>query len=69
LGASVWPVWMRTDYTTDCAVSGCDPSLPASGPIFRWGNPECGSLFGFCRLCDGPTGPVAKGVWNPGILK
>jgi hypothetical protein len=66
---NVWPVWMREDFTTPCAVSGCDPADPASGPIYRWGNPECGEAFGECRLCDGPEGPVSKGVWDPGPLK
>jgi PKD repeat protein len=64
-GGSAWPVWMRDDYSTPCANPGCDPSQPASGPIFRWGNPK-GACYDFpfvgeyCQLTDGPTGPIAK---------
>jgi hypothetical protein len=58
-----WPAWMSTDYTN--AGSG-DPSVPGNGPIYRWGNEHQGSsYFGQYRLEDGPTGPAAKGVWNP----
>ncbi len=69
LGTSLWPVWMSTDFDEPCAEPGCDPSDPASGAIYRWGNPECGSVFGICRLCDGPTGPVSKGVWDSLIIQ
>ncbi|HLT38615.1 MAG TPA: Vps62-related protein [Enhygromyxa sp.] len=69
-GAS-WPVWMSDDFTT--AGAG-DPTVPGGGPIYRWGNPEDCSVLGIpiditdvigvCRLEDGPTGPVSKGVWG-----
>lgn len=67
LGGSTWPVWMSGDYG--------NPSLgdsnPASGPIYRWGNYErgCDAISGSCRLEDGPTGPVSKGVWDVEILQ
>jgi hypothetical protein len=58
--AGDWPLWMSRNYSDP----GIGNSDPASGPIYRWGNGECGSVFGYCRLCDGPTGPVDKGVWT-----
>lgn len=65
LGSSAWPVWMSKNYG--------DPSIgdanPSSGPIYRWGNVEDGSFAGQCRLCDGPTGPVDKSVWDRWILR
>ncbi|WP_157949883.1 Vps62-related protein [Vallitalea okinawensis] len=62
IGTTEWPAWMSTDYSN----SGTgDPSDPASGPIYRWGNEQMGSsYFGQYRLEDGPTGPPDKGVWD-----
>lgn len=69
LGESIWPLWMSEDFANpgDCG----DPSNPACGPIYRWGNMQSGCDFGFgnCRMENGPTGPVSKKVWNTGILK
>ena len=67
LGDDVWPRWMSTDYADP---GEGDPSNPAAGPIFRWGNRAdgCGlpeEITGECRLNNGPTGPAQKGVWNP----
>ena len=61
-----WPAWMGEDFTE----GGDEPSNPASGAIYRWGNPKDGCtgefISGECRLNDGPTGPVSKEeVWNP----
>jgi thiol-disulfide isomerase/thioredoxin len=71
LGSSVWPRWMSTDYEAPCAPDnpGCDPHDPASGPIYRWGTCRFGdcSILGIdtgCIMTDGPTGPVAKGIWD-----
>ena len=63
LGGASWPLWMSTAYSS--AGTG-DPTRPASGPIYRWGNPQQGCVpsLGVCRLEDGPTGPPAKGVWG-----
>lgn len=64
LGGAFWPIWMSDKFDQ----KGDDPSDPASGPIYRWGNPQEGCIPGniTCRLEDGPTGPVSKeGVWNP----
>ncbi len=69
LGGSEWPVWMSDQFTDPGAG---DPTIPGMGPIYRWGNPEdCSTLgvdisdlIGVCRLEDGPTGPVSKGVWG-----
>jgi hypothetical protein len=66
LVGNIWPLWMSDDFTNQGI---CDPSNPACGPIYRWGNTGCCSVFGYRRLEDGPTGPVSKGVWSPGILK
>ena len=70
LGLSLWPRWMSRDYTAYCAPDnpGCDPSDPASGPIYRWGTYKfgCEDFFGYdiaCRMEVGPTGPIAKGIW------
>jgi len=72
LGGSTWPLWMSDDFTNpgDCG----DRSNPACGPIYRWGNMEDGCesipfVGTYCRLENGPTGPVSKDVWSPGILK
>jgi hypothetical protein len=65
LDGSQWPIWMQDDFTEPgCDVNanpGCDED-PASGAIYRWGNPKDGEVFGYYRLTDGPTGPVSKGV-------
>ncbi len=70
LGGSTWPLWMSDDFTNPGTCG--DPSNPACGPIYRWGNTEneCYSdPIGRCLMTTGPTGPVSKGVWSPGILK
>jgi hypothetical protein len=69
LGGSTWPLWMSDDFTNPGTCGA--PSNPACGPIFRWGNMarDCEFGFGNCRLETGPTGPISKGVWSPGILK
>ena len=71
LASSVWPRWMSTDYEAACAPNnpGCDPYDPASGPIYRWGTYKfgCEEIFGqdiACRMEVGPTGPIAKGIWD-----
>jgi hypothetical protein len=67
LGLSIWPRWMSTDYAAACAPDnpGCDPYDPASGAIYRWGTYEFGDCdIGYCRMDSGPTGPVAKGIWD-----
>jgi len=71
LAGSTWPLWMSTDFEDPGA---CDPTNPACGPIYRWGNFERGCEIlgidlGFCRLESGPTGPVSKNVWSDGPLK
>jgi len=70
LGGSTWPLWMSEDFTNPGTCG--DPSNPVCGPIYRWGNTEneCYSdPIGRCLMTTGPTGPVSKGVWSPGILK
>jgi len=70
LGGSTWPLWMSDDFTNPGTCG--NPSNPACGPIFRWGNMEneCWSdPINQCILATGPTGPISKGVWSPGILK
>ncbi len=66
LGSSRWPRWMSPDFSNP---GTGDPSDPASGPIYRWGNTKegCGAevISGECRLNDGPTGPISKSVWDP----
>ncbi|MHB9034936.1 MAG: hypothetical protein ACYC6L_18045, partial [Anaerolineae bacterium] len=60
LAGYTWPSWMGSDFTNP-ALGG---NVPASGPIYRWGNSSWGTCaFGECQLNDGPTGPVDKGVW------
>lgn len=66
LGGSTWPNWMGTDFKDPGAGNPADPN---SGPVYRWGNTESGCAFGYCQLENGPTGPVSKNVWGPGILK
>ncbi|MEQ8764659.1 MAG: Vps62-related protein [Planctomycetota bacterium] len=72
LSGGEWPRWMGSDFSAPGP--GPDPSDPASGAIFRWGNGEwngndaaalISSVGGESRLNDGPTGPISKGVWNP----
>ena len=70
LGGSIWPLWMSDDFTNPGTCG--NPSDPACGPIYRWGNTEneCWSdPIGQCLMTTGPTGPISKGVWSPGILK
>ena len=70
LGGEAWPAWMSEDFA---AAGTGPPEVPGGGPIYRWGNPEdCSTLgvdlselIGVCRLENGPTGPVSKGVWGP----
>ncbi len=72
LGESEWPAWMSDQFMDPGAG---DPAVPGMGPIFRWGNPEdCSTLgvdisdlIGVCRLEDGPTGPISKSTWGPGL--
>jgi len=65
LGSSTWPLWMDLEYN-DHTLGDSDP---ASGPIWRWGNPEMEQCpFGYCWLVDGPTGPVDKDLWDDLIL-
>jgi len=71
LEGATWPVWMSDDFTDPGEGA---PNVPGMGPIYRWGNTEDCSvldiplditdLIGICRLEDGPTGPVSKGVWG-----
>ena len=65
LGKSRWPQWMDSDFSSPG--SGGHPSDPANGPIYRWGNVKEGCfgevISGECRLNNGPTGPISKGVW------
>jgi hypothetical protein len=60
-----YPSWMSTAFTQ----AGPNPSDPASGAIYRWGNPSQGCITfptTICRLEDGPTGPVSKSdCWDP----
>jgi len=39
LGNSTWPIWMSDNFKDPG--SGNDPTDPAAGPIYRWGNPNC----------------------------
>ena len=66
LNGTAWPAWMSTDYSDP---GTGDPAVPGNGPIYRWGNPKWGEVFGNYRLTDGPTGPAAKGVWAPDVFK
>lgn len=67
LAGSTWPLWMSDDF--DDPGEG-DPSDPASGAIYRWGNDEmkCGCAWP-CALDEGPTGPVSKGVFSSAGLR
>jgi hypothetical protein len=70
LGGSTWPLWMGADFADPGP--GPDPSDPANGSIYRWGNPEwdCRAIFdNKCRLEDGPTGPVSKEMWDTEELR
>jgi len=72
LAGAAWPVWMSDAFQDPGAAPA---TAPGGGPIFRWGNPEdCSTLgidisdlIGVCRLEDGPTGPVSKSTWGPGL--
>jgi hypothetical protein len=69
LGGSIWPLWMSDDFANP---GSCGNHLdPACGAIYRWGDIREGCVpgLGYCLLTDGPTGPVSKDVWSPGILK
>nr|WP_158651851.1 Vps62-related protein [Marinobacterium profundum] len=66
------------DFNSDGSVGANNTAIgegvmPASGPIYRWGNGKngCGgaakfyeAVSGECRLNDGPTGPIDKDVWT-----
>lgn len=78
LGGSTWPLWMGADFTDPGP--GPDPSDPANGPIYRWGNTEQDCIgeidigvytikINECRLNDGPTGPVSKEMWDTELLR
>ena len=67
IGPAVWPLWMGEDFS-DPGLCG-DPADPTCGPIYRWGNVEQGSVFGFFRLENGPTGPVSKGAMRSSQLQ
>jgi len=81
LGGNAWPQWMSTD-TKSPGVG--DPSNPAAGGIYRWGNPEQSGdnclrsgieIRGkkldanTCRLENGPVGPAHKGVWDRAVFE
>ncbi|MFO0607623.1 MAG: MXAN_6577-like cysteine-rich protein [Polyangiales bacterium] len=68
LGGATWPRWMGTAF--DGPGAG-DPANPGAGAIYRWGNTEQGCVpsLGVCRLENGPTGPVSKGVWGTNELR
>jgi hypothetical protein len=66
LSGAPWPRWMNSDQM---AAGTGDPANPASGGIYRWGNTEEGCIPGVCRLENGPTGPVNKGVWGTNPLQ
>ena len=65
LSDTPWPAWMEDDFKLP---GQGDPADPLSGPIYRWGNTKegCGAevVSGECRLNNGPTGPISKGVWD-----
>ena len=66
LNGDAWPTWMSEAF----GEGGDNPQNPASGAIFRWGNTKDGCYENYCRLEDGPTGPISKGdVWNPNVLE
>lgn len=61
------PPWMSNDYTNP---GTGDPTDPASGPVYRWGNNRQRPIAGYYRLETGPTGPVEKAqlkdpLWSP----
>jgi hypothetical protein len=71
IGSHGWPNWMRDDFSNPGIG---DPSDPASGAIWRWGNTKRGWVWilfvYYDRVVDGPTGPVSKAVltendWDP----
>ncbi|MFC1570068.1 hypothetical protein ACFL4L_07515 [bacterium] len=71
LGSSTWPSWMRDDFSNP---GTGDPSDPASGAIFKWGNQKDFLYklnYGQYKLDDdmwtikdGPTGPISKGIFK-----
>ncbi|MCK5229525.1 MAG: Vps62-related protein, partial [Desulfobulbaceae bacterium] len=67
LGGEIWPTWMSDTFTEagDCG----DPSEPGCGAIYRWGNTEWGSVSGYYRLTNGPTGPRSKEVMTSSDLQ
>ncbi|MBN1847501.1 MAG: hypothetical protein JW932_02865 [Deltaproteobacteria bacterium] len=67
LQGNAWPTWMSEAFTEPGDFG--DPSDPSCGAIYRWGNPEWGSVFGYYRLVDGPTGPISKGVMTSETLQ
>ena len=70
LGTHGWPNWMSDDFSNPGIG---DPTDPASGAIWRWGNTRRGWVWAFgyyYRVENGPTGPVSKAVltqsdWDP----
>ncbi len=70
LGEPPWPTWMSDDFKDPGSGDAADP---LSGPIYRWGNTKegCGAevVSGECRLNNGPSGPISKGVWNDGSFE
>ncbi|MFS1511559.1 Vps62-related protein [Chengkuizengella sp. SCS-71B] len=71
LSGQDWPLWMYDDFTY--TVPGMDPSDPASGAIYRWGNEADGCDFEFiageCRLNNGPSGVVNRSIFTTPDLK
>jgi hypothetical protein len=60
--------------------SNVSPANPFCGPVYLWGNLECEyseepgesccvDVAGYCRLVEGPDGPVSKSVWDPGRIQ
>ena len=60
-----WPSWMSRNFSSP----GFSPADPASGPIYRWGNPKEGHTAPFSdesQLNDGPEGAIDQGeCWDP----
>lgn len=52
----VWPKWLDKDTRNE----NLGNEDPASGPVTRWGNYQRGSVAGYWRLANGPTGPADK---------
>ena len=64
LGGSTWPLWMSDDFTNPGI---CDPSNPACGPIYRWGNPRWGEALAITGWKTGPPAPSPKVSGAPGF--